>query len=366
MLKAPFPYFGGKSAIADKVWSALGDVSHYIEPFFGSGAVLLGRPTYHKRRLESVNDKDGFICNVWRALQYNPDEVAKWCDWPVNHAELAARKMELINNEEMLLENLVNDVNFYDPKLAGFWVWSASCWIGSGLTRCKQIPEIARSGCGVHKSSLADEYKEGQIPMLGHTGKGVHKSSLNTKYETGQIPHISDTGLGVHKSGIKMKIPSILKEEIDSNVQNPYKPGIFEWFRELSERLRNVRVVCGDWTRITGGKWQDDSGLCGVFFDPPYSDEAKRTDNIYHKDSESAAKEVAKWAQKRGSNINYRIVLTGYIEEHEWLIQEGWSVERWTAQGGYANKGDGPAKTNRKREALFYSPHCIQNQPELF
>lgn len=43
-MKAPFPYFGGKSKIADVVWSALGQPAHYIEPFFGSGAVLLARP----------------------------------------------------------------------------------------------------------------------------------------------------------------------------------------------------------------------------------------------------------------------------------------------------------------------------------
>lgn len=62
--------------IADEVWQYLGDVDHYIEPFFGSGAVLLNRP-HSGRRTETVNDKDGFIANVWRALQFAPDEVAK-------------------------------------------------------------------------------------------------------------------------------------------------------------------------------------------------------------------------------------------------------------------------------------------------
>lgn len=32
-LQAPFPYFGGKRRVADKVWAALGDPDHYIEPF---------------------------------------------------------------------------------------------------------------------------------------------------------------------------------------------------------------------------------------------------------------------------------------------------------------------------------------------
>lgn len=43
-LKAPFPYFGGKSRVTREVWARFGDVPNYVEPFFGSGAVLLGRP----------------------------------------------------------------------------------------------------------------------------------------------------------------------------------------------------------------------------------------------------------------------------------------------------------------------------------
>lgn len=43
-LKAPFPWFGGKSRVASIVWERFGDVPNYVEPFFGSGAVLLGRP----------------------------------------------------------------------------------------------------------------------------------------------------------------------------------------------------------------------------------------------------------------------------------------------------------------------------------
>ncbi|MGB9619722.1 MAG: DNA adenine methylase [Armatimonadota bacterium] len=64
MLKAPFPYFGGKSKIAPLVWSRLGNVKNYVEPFFGSGAVLLARPDEHCwwDKIETVNDKDGLLC----------------------------------------------------------------------------------------------------------------------------------------------------------------------------------------------------------------------------------------------------------------------------------------------------------------
>src|SRR3990167_2528692 len=82
VLRAPFPWFGAKSRIASLVWSRFGDVPNMVEPFFGSGAVLLGRP--HPPRLETVNDKDGFVSNFWRATIADPDAVAEHADWPVN------------------------------------------------------------------------------------------------------------------------------------------------------------------------------------------------------------------------------------------------------------------------------------------
>jgi site-specific DNA-adenine methylase len=42
MMMAPFPWFGGKSRAAKLIWSRLGDVPNYVEPFAGSLAVLLG------------------------------------------------------------------------------------------------------------------------------------------------------------------------------------------------------------------------------------------------------------------------------------------------------------------------------------
>ena len=43
-LRAPFPYFGGKSKIAADVWARLGRPKQYVEPFCGSAAMLLAAP----------------------------------------------------------------------------------------------------------------------------------------------------------------------------------------------------------------------------------------------------------------------------------------------------------------------------------
>ena len=376
-LKAPFPYFGGKSTVAPVVWAALGQPKHYIEPFFGSGAVLLARPDYlPTKHMETICDKDGYICNVWRSLQMEPDAVAKVCDWPVNHADLNARRKYLIRNAD-LLKNLVDDPEWHDVKMAGYWIWAASCWIGSGLTRPGAIPDVTvNKGCQTQKVYDANRYPDrtgqkgvhkrsvvGGRPQVGVQGAGVHMAGQipdcrdGKGINAGQIPSLGARGAqGVHKTTLTEE------PDVSLDVRDPYTPGLYDWFRQLSERLRCVRVVCGDWNRVCGGDWQDDRGTCGIFFDPPYSEEAGRDANIYQEESGTVAHEVREWCRKRADRKTYRIVLAGYEVEHASLLDEGWTIYRWSAHGGFANRAKDKTKCkgeeNRHKEALFFSPHC--------
>jgi len=152
-LRAPFPWFGGKSLAAPLIWRAFGNVPNYVEPFAGSLAVLLARP--HAPKVETANDKDGFIANFWRATRDKPDEVAHHADWPVNEADLHARHRWLVAQAPALLERLIDDPGYSDPKIAGWWVWGICTWIGNGwcspderLHRC--IPKIGTAGHGIH------------------------------------------------------------------------------------------------------------------------------------------------------------------------------------------------------------------------
>src|SRR3990167_8237592 len=127
-LKAPFPYFGGKSMVAGPVWQRLGDTPNYIEPFFGSGAVLFARP--FPVRIETVNDKGAFLANFFRALQHDPDGVAYHADAPVNECDLHAWHLWLINRPPEFGEQMMSDPEYYDVKVAGKWVWGQCAWIG--------------------------------------------------------------------------------------------------------------------------------------------------------------------------------------------------------------------------------------------
>ena len=113
-MKAPFPWFGGKSKVAELVWDRFGDVPNCIEPFFGSGAVLLARP--HEPSTETINDLDCMVANFWRALQNDPDAVAHYADNPVNEADQHARHLWLCSQTEFR-ETMKVDPDYYDASI---------------------------------------------------------------------------------------------------------------------------------------------------------------------------------------------------------------------------------------------------------
>lgn len=76
MTAAPFPYFGGKTRLADRIAELLPPHDHYVEPFAGSLAVLLAKP---RSVMETVNDLDGYLMTFWRVLRDRPAELARAC-----------------------------------------------------------------------------------------------------------------------------------------------------------------------------------------------------------------------------------------------------------------------------------------------
>lgn len=310
ILSAPFPWFGGKSRVAKQVWDRFGNVPNYVEPFFGSGAVLLGRP--HLPQIETVNDKDCFVANFWRALQRDPDKVAYYADWPVNEADQHARHLWLVNQKDWA-ERMKTDPDYYDSKIAGWWVWGISLWIGSGWC----------------------------MGLDGDSGQGVPRKRV----------HLSDSGQGVHRKRVHL-----------SGSGQGVSSELLKYMRALADRLRRVRVCCGDWERICSPSPTVGRGVTGVFLDPPYAAEAGRTKNLYSVDDLKVSHAVRQWALEWGRDKRMRIALCGYKGEHE--MPKDWEALRWTAAGGYGNQGvfknksESAARTNRGREVIWFSPHC--------
>lgn len=75
-MKPPFPYYGGKQMLAERIISLLPEHQHYVEPYAGSLAVLLAKP---RVPFETVNDLDGDLVNFWQVLRDRPDDLERVC-----------------------------------------------------------------------------------------------------------------------------------------------------------------------------------------------------------------------------------------------------------------------------------------------
>ena len=352
-LRAPFPWFGGKRRVAHVVWQRFGDVPNYVEPFAGSLAVLLGRP--HEPRVETVNDLDCYVANFWRALQHAPDEVARWADHPVNEADLHARHLWLVNRDSFR-EAMKTDPEHYDAKVAGWWVWGISQWIGSGW--CRNPAWTGRYATGavrgvnaVHRTrpELEGMGVHAKRPRLGRGGRGVTRQLPCLHGDSGA------TGRGVHSSGLANKMPK-MDRGTESRMQGEEPGAIEDWFFALADRLRRVRVCCGDWQRIMGPSPTTCIGTTAIFLDPPYGVEDRS--ECYSTDDFAVARDVLAWCEANGDNPGLRIALCGYDGEHNALEARGWDVVAWKASGGYGRSGQ--AITNGERERIWFSPHCLR------
>lgn len=72
-MKAIFKYPGSKWSIAKWIIGFFPDHHSYLEPFFGSGAVLFNKP---RSNIETVNDLDGNVVNLFEWIRKDPERLA--------------------------------------------------------------------------------------------------------------------------------------------------------------------------------------------------------------------------------------------------------------------------------------------------
>jgi hypothetical protein len=318
-LAAPFPYFGGKRRAAARIWQALGDPAGYVEPFAGSAAVLLARPAFTGRRVETLNDADGWLVNTWRAIQLSPDAVAAAAWGPVAEIDYHARLAWLqARRTPDLVAWMEGDPEAHDAKAAGWWLYVVACGIGDPFGpgpwrvvdgHLRKLPHLGNAGRGVNR----------ELPHLGDAGQGVNR----------KLPHLGDAGRGQLEA----------------------------YMGRLSDRLRRVRITCGSWERVvkpsvtrsgTGG-----DGTRSIFLDPPY---ATSGDLYAHVDADVGLA-VREWCATAPREL--RVILCGYDTEHDALLAHGWSVTEGKAGGGAGYSTNG---LNGRRERLWLSPACIGSE----
>jgi hypothetical protein len=265
--------------------------------------------------------------------------VAEHADWPVTEADLAARRSWLMQagQEAQLKARILANPLDYDEVTAGWWIWGQCTWIGPGW--CQPTGEVLGS------------HRRPELTALYARGRGVHANDRAVK-------------------------------------QGERRAWIEGWMQRLADRLRAVRVCCGDWARIcTSDSVTTRLGTTGIFLDAPYahhlrrmrqwvrhldgdgaepsadwhpSSAANREVNLYGTDREDADRlvaEVHRYCRDRGADPRYRIVVCGLQGEHDPLEAAGWDVVRWKSTG-LSRRG------NAARERLWVSPHCLRRQEE--
>ena len=377
--KFPGPYFGGKSKAAATVWAALGDVEHYVEPFVGTGAVLLNRPHLANRAYysETINDADGHVANVHRALAYAPDATAEAASWPVSEVDLMARHIALVRAREDMTSRLRADPRWCDPELAGWWLWGLSCWIGGGW--CSGTgPWTEQDGLAIKqgRSGLREPGVDSNRPHLSNDGNGVNHAGLRELGVDSKRPQLGDDGRGVNHAGLR---------EPGVEFHSLTMPELRRWFGFLSARLRHVRILQGDWKRAVTDSAADTlasrrpGGHVGCFLDPPYAVAGEtsggraesRSADLYAiddatTDASHVAVEAARWAVACATvprRAHWRLVYAGFAGDAAAQILDGagWRSVPWFAAGyltgGYAAQGaDGH---QQDRERLWLSPSCL-------
>jgi hypothetical protein len=280
----------------------------------------------------------------------------------------------------------MGDPEFCDPKIAGWWMWGQSSWIGSGWASgrgpwwpdetgrlvkrkraegvSRQLPHLGDDGRGVNRPQLRADGVSRKRPHLGNNGQGVNHAGLRADGVSRKRPHLGDDGQGVNRPGLRAE-----------GVGEPHPvtmPELLRWFGFLSARLRHVRILSGDWKRslTSGAAWtlpvRQGKGPCGVFLDPPYADTASRKGDLYTRDDLDVAHDVRSWCLEHGADERFRIVLAGFDGEHgSELTDAGWREVEWFAAGfltgGMGNTGGGG---QQKRERLWLSPHCLAAEEE--
>lgn len=295
-IKPPHPYFGSKRRIVKDIWDRLGDVENYVEPFAGSLSVLLGNPKIPK--IETANDFDCFIPNFWRAVQAEPDEVAKHADYPVLEADLHARHRWMLSPEAEEFRKKINlDASYYDVKIAGWWVWGMNASLGITFGKSR---------------------------------------GLNCK------PFLSMVGQGITTPGVDVLAWFKILQERTKKV----RVCCGDWSRVVTPAVTYKN------------KSLTKKGMVGVFLDPPYLVE-NREDKLYRVETQ-VFPEVCDWALQNSSNPKMRIAVCGL--DGDFNPPSDWTTFYWNTTGGFSSlsKTKDRGKQNAKKETIWFSPNCLK------
>ncbi|MEN2468115.1 DNA adenine methylase [Ornithinibacillus sp. JPR2-1] len=95
-MKRILNYVGSKWNMAKWIIQQMPEHNVYLEPFFGSGAVLFNKPT---SKIETVNDIDGNIVNLFKVIREKPKELAQAIEFTPYSRDEYYQSFELLERD---------------------------------------------------------------------------------------------------------------------------------------------------------------------------------------------------------------------------------------------------------------------------
>lgn len=112
-MKAVIKYPGAKWALANWIISHFPTHRSYLEPFFGSGAVLF---TKERSPIETVNDLDDDVVNLFDWIRKDPERLAETIFWTPYSRTVYEKAFEAQNTET---DSFQRAVDFYIRLMMG-------------------------------------------------------------------------------------------------------------------------------------------------------------------------------------------------------------------------------------------------------
>ena len=378
-ISAPFPYYGGKRRVAGLIWDKFGNPTRYLEPFAGSLAVLLHRDT--PCETEVVSDTDGYICNAWRSLRHDPEATAFHADYPTIHHDLTARQHTLIKWHFENSQRLSTDPDYFDPQIAGWWIWGTSNWIGANyaairpdglISRAMPHVRIDNSGRGV--SAKRKQYPVSEKrPMVrpDNSGRGVNIKRKSYPVSD-KRPSVERTtgGQGVSSQRKAYPVtdgrPSIQPRGGGNGISAQNRSfatneAIYDYFRLLSARLRRVTTLNRPFDGFISpsllGNTTTQITDTALLLDPPYRVSTGRHSYLYSSDIAGTSEDVAVTAYEWAVDNGDKFKIAYCCHEGDFEIPKNWT--------SITDEFNGVRKQSRRitqLDMVMFSPKCARDR----
>jgi site-specific DNA-adenine methylase len=351
----PITYFGRKNKIGKQVWDLFGnDCKVYVEPFAGSLGVYLKRPEHYKDIIARLGDFDGLVVNFWRAVVAQPNEIAEWCTRPVNECDLSACHIKCVENKARLVPKLSANPEYYDLKLACYWAYGINCWIGGNWCNTKG-PWIRDDATDmmINKHNGKIYGTDDVLNDLTNDEEGVRAKKPVDGFKS-LLSQADEGGVWAQKPVDAFKY-LLSQADGEPNAYDSKLNRNIKWLNHLSSSLMRATIVCQGWERLlTKSYTTEGAKLTAIFLDPPYDEQQQSQSGNYYGENNSRciSTDVREWCKSNSSNKLLKIVLCGYNDEHDELLNYGFEKIGWNAKNG---AGYRKADTTIKTEFLWHN-----------